>query len=252
MKTLTLLLVLFFFGSTLMAQCKEDPKSLEMLEKKNSVSRNAPDGTWESYDSCVKYYSYKCLAENKYYIGSDGKEYPRMQQEAYMIEDAINKIIENYDGLRSRLGVQGCGDLKPVKAVYADSINMETRIDKIVGYWVTEDKVRGISNYTEFYFGNDYKFNNSLINSAHEKATWKKIEDNKYQITHSTYSTFNKTWSEPKLSTFIIDESTCTATYKFTNWNGELKTSTWYYKGSAFHLYGLSREEVLTTANCKM
>src|SRR5690554_4858170 len=168
MKILTLFLVLVFFGPILIAQCKEDPKSLEMLEKKNSVPRGAPDGTWESYESCVKYYSFKCLAKNNYYIGSDGKEYPRTQQEAYMIEDAINKIITNYDGLRSRLGVHGCGDLEPVKAVYADSINMDTRIDKIVGYWVSEDKVGNRSNYTEFYFGNDYKFNNSLVNSAHE------------------------------------------------------------------------------------
>ena len=251
-KTLTLFFALVFSEYTMIAQCKEDPKSLEMLEKKNSVSRNAPDGTWESYESCVKYYSYKCLAQNKYYIGSDGNKYPRMQQEAYMIEDAINKIIKNYNGLRSKFGVQGCGDLEPVKAVYADSLNMDTRSDKIVGYWISEDKIGNRSNYTEFYFGNDYKFNNSLINSAHEKATWKNIADNKYEITYSSYSTFDKTWSEPKISTFTIDESSCTATYKFTNWKGEPITSIWYYKGSAFHLFGLSREEILTAANCKM
>jgi len=252
LKTLTLFLAFVFSEYTMIAQCKEDPKSIEMLEKKNSVPRSAPDGTWESYDACLKYYSYKCLAENNYYIGSDGKEYPRTQQEAKMIEDVINKIIDNYDGLRTRLGVQGCGDLEPVKAVYADSINMNTRIDKIVGYWITEDKVRGESNYTEFYFGNDYKFNNSLVNSAHEKATWKKIADNKYEITYSSYSTFNKTWSDAEVSTFEINESSCTATYKFTNWKGEASTSVWYYKGGSFNLYGLSREEIITPANCKI
>ncbi|NCP60626.1 MAG: hypothetical protein GW839_10055 [Flavobacteriales bacterium] len=240
------LLLLFMSCSYLTyGQCQEDPKVLEMINRRDNVPRFSNDGSYEAFELCRKYYYYVCLSKMDYYE-EDGEKTPVTEYDAKKIEDAVRSIIDSYN----QLGNKKCGELKPVTAKYRDSIS--NRKDMVVGYWVNKDNIGGRVNYTDFYFGNDQDFKMSLYPYKKQKAAWKKTGDNTYAITFQSYSDFYDKWNNPEYSTFTINPSNCSATYSFKDYQGNTKTSTWYFKGRAFNLYGKTEEEILKPENCKL
>ena len=243
--TLVFFTTLLLLNNIVLAQCNKDSKVLEMKKGRDNIPRFSNDGSYEAYDQCIRYYQYVCQAKADHYT-KNGKEYPRTEQDARMIEDAINKSIDSYN----RINVKKCGELESVKAVF--SVRIENRKENVVGYWITEDKIGERLNYTEFYFGNDNVFNISLRDSSLERATWEKTRENSYRISYSYYDTWYKKWTDPVITSFEIDTTSSTATYHFKDNKGNPKTSKWYFKGTAYNLYGISREKLLQPENCNV
>jgi hypothetical protein len=226
------------------SQCEEDPKSVEMKNKLYDV-RFSKDGSYEGYDLCRKYYYYKCLSELDTYE-DNGNKLPRKEYDAKKIDDVVNRIIDDYN----RLGNKKCGELLPVNSKYSDSIS--DRKDQVVGYWVSKDNVGGQINYTDFYFGNNQAFKMSLYPYKMQKAKWEKTGDYTYAITFQSYSDFRENWNDAEYSTFTINPTAGTAVYSVKDYNGNNKTSTWYFKGRAFNIYGQNEAEILKPKACKL
>lgn len=189
---------------------------------------------------CAKYFKLKCEANQDVYV-VDGTTIKKSQQAAQMTEDEINAIVDTYNKESNKL----CGDLTPVKAKYSETIGDKEA--HVVGYWVAKDENYGRVYYPEFSFFNGGNFKNSQFPSLQQRSTWKKISDFEYEITTSEYSDYDKKYTTPKTSTFTIDLATNTAVYKFTRFNGQPGTSTWYYKGKVYSTYNKSEAEILTS-----
>ncbi|MEW4925037.1 hypothetical protein [Algibacter sp. 2305UL17-15] len=245
-NTYSKLLIFLFMSCFYLSngQCNEDSKSVEMKNKLYDV-RFSKDGSYEAYNLCWRYYYYACLSKIDYYEDKEGK-HPRTEYDAKKIDDAVNRIIDSYN----KLGNKKCGELKPVKSKYQDSVS--TRKDMVVGYWVSKDNVGGKLNYTDFYFSNDQDFKMSLYPYKEQKATWNKTGENTYIITFQSYSSFYEDWNKPEHSTFNINPSNCSATYSIKDNKGNTITSTWYFKGRAFNVYGKTEAEILKPENCKL
>lgn len=222
------------------AQCKKDPKVLEAQKRIN----NNPnfDSKMESDYLCKAYFELACKAKRNTFI-QNGEEYPRTKQHAFVIEGQVKDIIKKY----KKLGLNTCGNLKPLNAIYKDSIGIRKEI--IVGFWLAKEVVYNKPHYPEFYFDNDGHMNNSNINSSQEKSTWSKIDDVTYEITQSWYDDYLKDYTKPTKSKFIIDTKTNTAEHHFTNFKGEKMVGKFYFKGNFYHNYGKSETEILETAD---
>lgn len=239
---LTITIATLFYSHTINAQCiKENTQASKYKKMADGAS------SWDIATPatlCSKYYKLVCDAKTDTYT-IDNKTYKRNQQEALFIEDDIKKIIEKYNKESNKL----CGTLKPVKAIYKDSIGEKQ--ENVVGYWVTKEfnKYHKQTNYPIFAFFNGGNFKVSLVSSFKQKSSWKKIANNKYQITQIDYSTFSKKWNKPRTGTFEVNTQTNTAVFSYTNSSGKQITSTWYYKGKAFSLYKKSEKEILKTVS---
>jgi hypothetical protein len=237
------LLMLSFISFSLQAQCyKKDPKVLEVLQR---LQKNNSDEMAVASDyQCKDYYINLCESKKDFFMVKD-KKILRTKQMSFMIEDRINEIVDNYN----KIGRNTCGELKKVKAKYGEEI--KERKENIVGYWIAEEETYGKKHYLEFFFGNNNNFNNSGYNSALEKGSWKKIDTYTYEIKHSYFDTFEKKQTAPTVNTFIIDPKTNTAKYY---WNNGIRSGVgnFYFKGVAYHLYGLSDTDKLKTKNISM
>lgn len=239
----TLSIVLLFFTANICyAQCT---KEKELVSKYTKMADGA--SSWDIATPailCSKYYKLVCDAKTDTYSVND-KSIKRNQQEAIFIEEDIKKVIEKYNKESNKL----CGTLKPVKAIYKDSIGEKQ--EDVVGYWITKEfnKYHKQTNYPIFAFFNGGNFKVSLVSSFKQKSSWKKIANNKYQITQIDYSIVGKTWNQPRTGIFEVNTQTNTAVFSYTNSRGEQITSTWYYKGKVFSLYKKSESEILSTVS---
>ena len=241
MKNIIIFSILII-GQVIQAQCA---KEKELASKYTKIADGAQ--SWDTATPatlCSKYYKLVCDAKTDTYT-INNKTIKRNQQEAIFIEDDIKKIIEKYNQESNKL----CGELKPIKAIYADSIGKKQ--ENVVGYWITKEynKHHKQTHYPIFAFFNGGNFKVSLVNSFKQKSTWKKIANYKYQITQIDYSTFSKKWNDPRTGTFEVNTQKNTATYTYTNSSGKTISSNWYYKGKVFSLYKKSESEILKTVS---
>ncbi|NCO63829.1 MAG: hypothetical protein GW849_08125, partial [Flavobacteriia bacterium] len=96
------LLLLFMSCSYLTyGQCQEDPKVLEMINRRDNVPRFSNDGSYEAFELCRKYYYYVCLSKMDYYE-EDGEKTPVTEYDAKKIEDAVRSIIDSYNQLGNK------------------------------------------------------------------------------------------------------------------------------------------------------
>lgn len=218
------------------AQCKKDPNVLAAQKRINSNPNF--DTKMESDYLCKAYFELACKAEYDTFV-QNGQEYPRTKQHAHVIEGQAKDIIKKYN----KLGMNTCGTLTPLKAIYKDSIGI--REEMIVGFWLAKDVISNKTYYPEFYFDNDGHMNNSYHDSSQEKSSWKKINDTTYELSQSWYDDYHKDYTKPSVSTFIIDPTTNTAEHHFTNRRGEQLIGKFYFKGNFYHNYGKSEDEIL-------
>jgi len=218
------------------AQCKKDANVLAAQER---ISNNPNVDTKMSSDFlCKAYYTLACRAKHNTF-SKNGKVYPRTKQHAHNIEGQALDIIHQY----KKLGENTCGTLKPLKAIYKDSIGKRNEI--IVGFWVAKDIMYNKPHYPEFYFDNDGHMNNSYQKSTQEKSSWKKINSYTYEVSQSWYDDYLKDFTKPTKSKFIIDPKNNTAEHHFTNFRGEQKVGKFYFKGNFYHNYGKTEAEIL-------
>jgi len=235
-------IILIGFNSTIYAQC---PQEQELASKYRKMADGAD--SWDvatPASLCSKYYKLVCDAKQDFY-SVNNQTINRSKQEALLIEDEIREIINSYNESSNKV----CEELKHVKAIYKDSIGIKQ--ENVVGYWVAKDynKYYDKINYPIFAFFNDGNFKTSQTSSFKQKSSWKKTAENEYLITISDYRDSDKTWSTPRTNTFVINTQTNTATYSFTNYNGEKNSSTWYYKGKTYSHYKKNENEILSTAS---
>jgi len=236
------LLILFIticINTTSFAQCAEEQ---EQAAKYRKIANSAD--SWDVATPaglCSRYYKLVCDAKQDSYL-LDNKTINRGQQEALLIENEIKGVIEKYNENSNKI----CGQLKFIKAVYKDSIGIKK--ENVVGYWVAKDynKYYDKTTYPVFAFYNGGNFKTTETSSFKQKSSWKKIASNLYQITISDYSEYDKKYGDPKTSTFKINTQTNTATYSFTNYKGEKKSSTWFYQGKTYNHYKKSENEILS------
>ena len=238
MKVYTTLFAIFVLSSvTGFSQCPDETakakKYKQMADTAQSWDVATPAGL------CAKYFKLKCEANQEAY-SVDGTTIKKSQQAAQMTEDEINVVIEAYNKEANKL----CGTLSPVKAKYSETIGDKEA--HVVGYWVAKDDYYGKVYYPQLSFFNGGNFKTSVTPSLQQRSTWKKISDFEYEVTTSEYSDYDKKYSSPSTGTFTINPSTNTAVYKFTRFNGQLGSSTWYYKGKVYSTFDKSEAEILT------
>jgi len=224
------------------AQC---PKEASLIYKYSKIANTAKN--WEEATPaslCKKYYTLVCASkQRKYKINN--QFFKRTQQEAKDIEGQIKEIIKKYNNESNHL----CGKLAPVKAVYTDSIGIKK--ENVVGYWISEgyNKNYQKNTYPIFAFFNEGKFLSSALKINNQKSTWKKIEENIYEINMHTYSTYSKKWENSVNGIFKINIQNNTAKYTYKDSYGNSGSSTWYYKGKLYSLYEKNESEYLETTS---
>jgi len=248
MKTKTPYLLFLFnvlfigINSTTYAQCSEEKELASKYRKMADTADSWDVATPASL--CSNYYKLVCDAKQDSY-SVNGQTINRGQQEALLIEDQIREIIDKYNENSNKL----CGELELVNAVYKDSIGLKE--ENVVGYWVAKDynNYYDKTTYPIFAFYNGGNFKTTQTSSFKQKSSWKKTAENQYQISISDFSDSDKTWSNPRTSTFEVNTQTNTATYSFTNYKGENKSSTWFYKGKTYSHYKKNESEILSTVS---
>lgn len=120
-----------------------------------------------------------------------------------------------------------------------------------MGYWLTKDLINKKTYFPRYSFYNNGTFNVSYYSADEQKSNWKKTGEKTYEITERIYSDYEQGFSAPRKSRFVIEDNGTATLYYMDSRTSSERTSTWYYKGVAYHAHGLSESEMLTPSPLK-